>query len=88
MPTLADSGNVGQLDLILALEWVRDNIAEFGGDAGNVTIFGHSGGGAKSATLMAMPKAAGLFHRVHHAKRTADHGEPPRDRDRRMRRHC
>ncbi len=60
----ADSGNVGQLDLILALEWVRDNIAEFGGDPGNVTIFGHSGGGAKSATLMAMPKARGLFHRV------------------------
>jgi para-nitrobenzyl esterase len=62
--TLAESGNAGQLDLILALEWVRDNIAEFGGDASNVTIFGHSGGGAKSATLMAMPKAAGLFHRV------------------------
>lgn len=63
-PDLADSGNVGQLDLILALEWVRDNIAEFGGDAANVTIFGHSGGGAKSAVLMAMPKANGLFHRV------------------------
>ena len=63
-PTLAESGNVGQLDLILALDWVRDNIAEFGGSAGNVTIFGHSGGGAKCATLMAMPKAAGLFHRV------------------------
>lgn len=61
---LAESGNAGQLDLILALEWVRDNIAGFGGDSGNVTIFGHSGGGAKSATLMAMPKAAGLFHRV------------------------
>jgi len=61
---LADSGNVGQLDLILALEWVRDNIAEFGGDPGNVTIFGHSGGGAKCATLMAMPAAKGLFHRV------------------------
>jgi para-nitrobenzyl esterase len=63
-PELAESGNAGQLDLILALEWVRDNIAEFGGNAANVTIFGHSGGGAKSATLMAMPKAAGLFHRV------------------------
>ena len=60
----ADSGNAGQLDLILALEWVRDNIAEFGGDPRNVTIFGHSGGGAKAATLMAMPKARGLFHRV------------------------
>lgn len=63
-PELADSGNAGQLDLILALEWVRDNITEFGGDPGNVTIFGHSGGGAKSATLMAMPAARGLFHRV------------------------
>jgi para-nitrobenzyl esterase len=63
-PDFADSGNVGQLDLILALQWVRDNIAEFGGDSGNVTIFGHSGGGAKSATLMATPAARGLFHRV------------------------
>ena len=61
---LADSGNVGMLDLVLALQWVRDNIPEFGGDPGNVTIFGHSGGGAKSATLMAMPVAHGLFHRV------------------------
>lgn len=61
---LADSGNAGQLDLILALEWVRGNIAAFGGDPGNVTIFGHSGGGAKCATLMAMPRARGLFHRV------------------------
>lgn len=60
----ADSGNVGQLDLILALEWVRDNIGEFGGDPHHVTIFGESGGGAKCATLMAMPKAKGLFHRV------------------------
>lgn len=63
-PDLQDAGNAGQLDLILALQWVRDHIAEFGGDAGNVTIFGHSGGGAKSATLMAMPAASGLFHRV------------------------
>ncbi|MEO5823997.1 MAG: carboxylesterase/lipase family protein [Vicinamibacteraceae bacterium] len=60
----ADSGNVGILDLILALRWVRDNIEAFGGDPGNVTIFGQSGGGAKCATLMAMPSAAGLFHRV------------------------
>ncbi|ADW68304.1 carboxylesterase/lipase family protein [Granulicella tundricola] len=59
-----DSGNVGMLDLVLALEWVRDNIAEFGGDAGRVTIFGQSGGGAKCATLMAMESAKGLFHRV------------------------
>ena len=59
-----DSGNAGQLDLILALQWVRDNIAEFGGDPDNVTVFGQSGGGAKIATLMAMPAAGGLFHRA------------------------
>lgn len=60
----ADSGNVGQLDLIAALRWVREHAAEFGGDPGNVTVFGQSGGGAKIATLMAMPDAAGLFHRA------------------------
>jgi para-nitrobenzyl esterase len=60
----ADSGNVGILDLVLALKWVRDNAEEFGGDPHNVTIFGQSGGGAKCATLMAMPPAKGLFHRV------------------------
>jgi para-nitrobenzyl esterase len=59
----ADSGNTGQLDLILALQWVRDNIVEFGGDPGQVMVFGQSGGGAKIATLMATPAAAGLFHR-------------------------
>ncbi|HEX7486833.1 MAG TPA: carboxylesterase/lipase family protein [Vicinamibacterales bacterium] len=63
-PEFADSGNAGMLDLVLALKWVGDNIAEFGGDARNVTIFGQSGGGAKCATLMAMPAARGLFHRV------------------------
>lgn len=60
----ADSGNVGQLDLVLMLEWVRDNIAEFGGDPSRIMIFGQSGGGAKCATLMAMPAARDLFHRV------------------------
>ena len=58
------SGNAGMLDLVAALEWVRDNIADFGGDAGNVTIFGQSGGGAKVTTLMAMPTAKGLFHKA------------------------
>jgi para-nitrobenzyl esterase len=62
--TYPDSGNVGMLDLVLALEWVRHNIAEFGGDASRVLIFGQSGGGAKCATLMAMPAGHGLFHRV------------------------
>ncbi|SEG60409.1 para-nitrobenzyl esterase [Bryocella elongata] len=59
-----DSGNAGQLDLILALQWVRENIAHFGGDPNRVMIFGQSGGGAKCATLMAQPPAKGLFHRV------------------------
>ncbi|OYU16562.1 MAG: carboxylesterase [Alphaproteobacteria bacterium PA4] len=63
-PRFADSGNAGQLDLVLALRWLRDHIAAFGGDPGNVTIFGQSGGGAKIATLMAMPAAADLFHRA------------------------
>jgi para-nitrobenzyl esterase len=63
-PALADSGNAGMLDLVLALRWVRAHAARLGGDPGNVTIFGQSGGGAKCATLMAMPAARGLFHRV------------------------
>jgi len=60
----AASGNIGQLDLIAALHWIREHAWEFGGDPGNVTVFGQSGGGAKIATLMAMPAAAGLFHRA------------------------
>ena len=60
----ADSGNVGMLDIILALQWVRNNIEQFGGDADNVTIFGESGGGWKVSTLLAMPAAKGLFHRA------------------------
>lgn len=63
-PEYMDSGNAGQLDLILALKWVRNNIEEFGGDPGRVLIFGQSGGGAKCAALMAMPAAENLFHRV------------------------
>ncbi|TZG27331.1 carboxylesterase/lipase family protein [Sphingomonas montanisoli] len=63
-PRFADSGNVGQLDLILALRWVRDNIAAFGGDPNKVLVFGQSGGGAKIATMMGMPAAEGLFHRA------------------------
>ena len=60
----ADSGNVGMLDLVAALEWVRESIAHFGGDPGNVTIFGQSGGGGKVSTLLAMPSAKGLFHKA------------------------
>ena len=63
-PRFPDSGNLGQLDLILALRWVRDNIAAFGGDPGKVMVFGQSGGGAKIATLMGTPAAHGLFHRA------------------------
>lgn len=58
------AGTAGIMDIVAALEWVRDNIAAFGGDPGNVTIFGESGGGAKVSVLMAMPRAAGLFHRA------------------------
>ena len=57
----AHSGNLGMMDIVKALEWVRDNISNFGGDPANVTIFGQSGGGGKVCTLMAMPSAKGLF---------------------------
>src|SRR6478609_8117537 len=60
----AASGNVGMLDIVAALEWVRDNITNFGGDPGNVTIMGQSGGGAKVCVLTAMPSAKGLFHKA------------------------
>jgi para-nitrobenzyl esterase len=60
----AASGNVGMLDIVAALEWVRDNIANFGGDPGNVTIMGQSGGGGKVCNLTTMPAAKGLFHKA------------------------
>ncbi len=63
-PAAGHSVNVGMLDIVLALEWVRDNIEAFGGDPGNVTIFGESGGGRKVTSLLAMPLANGLFHRA------------------------
>ncbi len=59
----AASANVGMLDLVASLEWVRDNIGDFGGDRNSVTIFGQSGGGSKVGVLMAMPSAKGLFHK-------------------------
>jgi para-nitrobenzyl esterase len=58
------SGNVGNLDMVAALEWVKNNIANFGGDPNNVTIIGQSGGGAKVTSLMNMPSAKGLFHKA------------------------
>lgn len=60
----ANTGNVGMLDIVHALKWVRENIENFGGDPDNVMIFGESGGGRKVGTLLAMPDAKGLFHRA------------------------
>ena len=76
-PDFADSGNCGQLDIILALQWVRDNIGAFGGDPGNVTIFGQSGGGMKVSALLGTLPARGLFH-----KAIAQSGATPRLVDR------
>lgn len=64
VPGFSGSANAGMLDIVMALEWVRDNIAQFGGDPNNVTIFGQSGGGAKVSTLLSMPAANGLFHKA------------------------
>lgn len=63
-PEYAESGNAGLLDLVAALEWVRDNAEAFGGDPDNVTIFGQSGGGGKVSVLCATPAAKGLFHKA------------------------
>ena len=62
--TYAKSANAGLLDIVASLKWVRDNIAAFGGDPSNVTIFGQSGGGGKVTTLLATPCAKGLFHKA------------------------
>jgi para-nitrobenzyl esterase len=63
-PEFAHAGVAGIMDLAAALQWVRENIENFGGDPGNVMIFGQSGGGAKTSALLAAPKAKGLFHRA------------------------
>jgi len=60
----ADSRNTGMADLVASLQWIHDNIETFGGDPGNVTVFGQSGGGGKVTRLMHMPSAQGLFHKV------------------------
>jgi len=57
------SANVGILDIVSALQWIQQNIEQFGGDPNNVTIFGQSGGGAKVLALMSSPQAKGLFHK-------------------------
>ena len=74
-PAYADSVNVGMTDLVAALRWVRDNIANFGGDPDSVMIYGQSGGGSKVTTLMGMPSAAGLFHRA--SAQSGGGGNPP-----------
>ena len=61
-PEFAFAGVVGMMDLVASLEWVRDNIERFGGDPAKVMVFGQSGGGAKTSTMLAMPSAKGLFH--------------------------
>ena len=74
-PAYADSVNVGMTDLVASLRWVRDNIANFGGDPDRVMIYGQSGGGSKVTTLMGMPSAAGLFHRA--SVQSGGGGNPP-----------
>ena len=71
--------NVGVQDLVASLQWVKDNIAAFGGDPSRVTIFGQSGGGGKTTTLMAMPSAKGLFHRCIAQSGSAIRGTPASD---------
>ena len=74
-PAYADSANVGMTDLVASLQWVRDNIANFGGDPSRVMIYGQSGGGSKVTCLMGMPSAAGLFHRA--SVQSGGGGNPP-----------
>jgi len=71
----SDSVNVGMTDLVAALRWVRDNIANFGGDPGCVMIYGQSGGGSKVTTLLGMPSAEGLIHRA--SAQSGGGGNPP-----------
>jgi para-nitrobenzyl esterase len=74
-PAYADSANVGMTDLVAALQWVRTNIANFGGDPTRVMIYGQSGGGSKVTTLLGMPSAAGLIHRA--SAQSGGGGNPP-----------
>ena len=76
-PRYADASNAGMKDIIAGLEWVRDNVARFGGDPRNVTIFGQSGGAGKVSTLLGMPAAQGLFHRAAAQSGSAVTSMPP-----------
>lgn len=76
----ADAGMVGMLDIVAALQWVKTNISNFGGDPNTVMIFGQSGGGGKVSTLMGMPAAQGLFHRAAVESGSPQAGAPARDR--------
>ena len=78
---IPSTGSEGMLDQVAALEWVRDNIAEFGGDPGNVTIFGESAGGMSVGTLLAMPAARGLFHKAIPQSGACHTGAPRRARE-------
>ena len=78
---LANSANLGMQDLVAALRWVRDNIGRFGGNPGNVTTFGQSGGGGKTSILQAMPSAVGLYHRAIIMSTLADTAVTALDRD-------
>lgn len=79
VPAGAAAANPGQLDLAAALRWIRANIAAFGGDPETVMVFGHSGGGSKVASLLAMPSAAGLFHRAALQSGFGTYGISPED---------
>jgi para-nitrobenzyl esterase len=74
-PAYAESANVGMTDLVAALKWVRENIANFGGDPDRVMIYGQSGGGSKVTTLVGMPSAEGLIHRA--SALSGGGGNPP-----------
>ena len=74
----ASTGNMGMMDIVFALEWIRDNIEHFGGDPGNVTVFGESGGGRKVCMLLGIPSAKGLFHRGIIQSGAHPRGVPPK----------
>ncbi|MDE6487010.1 MAG: carboxylesterase family protein [Muribaculaceae bacterium] len=83
-PEYAASGNLGMLDILQALKWLKNNIAAFGGDPDNITLFGHGSGGVKVMTLMAMPCARGYYHKVIIQSGTLEGMYQPQDMSRRI----